>query len=149
MKIRGFFRLCPSTGGFLVQIVDTRSMADTEPRYVLHMAPIDRWDQVASDPDGTYRDPSLDAEGFIHCSTHEQVLIPANERFAGRTDLVLLVVDLQQVPSHTVFEDCYESGHAFPHIYGEIPVASVVDVVPFPCQDDGTFSAATVPETLR
>lgn len=104
------------------------------------MAPQQAWDAaVASGPDANYRDPSLDEEGFIHCSTAAQLLIPANERFAGRTDLVILVIDLTKVPSETVFEDCYESGHAFPHIYGPIPVAAVADVVPFPCRQDGTF----------
>lgn len=121
-------------------------MPDTEPRTVLHIAPIDRWHEVAATPTADYRDPSLDTEGFIHCSTSEQVLLPANALFAGRSDLVLLVIDLQRVPSRTIFEDCYESGHAFPHIYGPIPVASVVEVVPFPCQADGMF---LLPETLR
>ena len=110
-----------------------------KPTQVLHMAPIQDWSKVADDATAVYTDPSLEAEGFIHCSTTEQILIPANERFAGRTDLVLLVIDLANVPSETIFEDCYESGHAFPHIYGPIPVAAVTDVVPFPCQADGTF----------
>lgn len=121
-------------------------MAATEPRHVLHIAPIDRWQHAASDPTGDYLDPSLDTEGFIHCSTTAQVLMPANALFAGRSDLVLLVIDLEKVPSETVFEDCYESGHAFPHIYGPIPVASVVRTVPFPCREDGTFQ---LPETLQ
>jgi len=103
------------------------------------MAPVVEWERAAGSETGLYTDPSLAAEGFIHCSTVEQVLIPANERFVGRTDLVLLLIDLDAVPSRTVFEDCYESGHAFPHIYGPIPVAAVTQVVPFPCQNDGTF----------
>ena len=109
------------------------------------MAPHDLWSQAAAETDGKYVDPSLTVEGFIHCSTIEQVLIPANERFAGRDDLVLLVIDLERVPSHTVFEDCYESGRAFPHIYGPIPVTAVTRVVPFPCEPDGTFQ---LPKTL-
>lgn len=121
------------------------SYTDSEPRHVLHMAPLEAWSQSAVEHDGSYVDPSLAAEGFIHCSTAEQVLIPANERFAGRDDLVLLVVDLERVPSRTVFEDCYESGQAFPHIYGPIPVAAVTRVVPFPCEPDGTFQ---LPETF-
>ena len=121
-------------------------MADSVPADVLHIAPAGRWRAARRHLNGNYTDPSLEVEGFIHCSTIEQVLIPANERFAGRSDLVLLVVDLGLVPSRTVFEDCYESGQAFPHIYGPIPVAAVSNVVPFPCSDDGTFS---LPETLQ
>ena len=68
---------------------------------LLHIAPTDRWaDAQASG--GPYVDPSLAAEGFIHCSTPEQVLIPANERFAGRTDLVLLVIDPTQLDDKTL-----------------------------------------------
>jgi len=111
-----------------------------EPSTVLHIAPSSAWEAaVASDAGSTYVDASLSTEGFIHCSTVEQVLIPANERFEGRTDLVLLVVDLELVPSETIFEDCYESGHAFPHIYGPIPINAVRQVVPFPCESDGSF----------
>lgn len=110
---------------------------------VLHMAPGDAWADALAEHANTnqaeYVDPSLDAEGFIHCSTRDQLLIPANERFSGRTDLVVLVIDLRLVPAETVFEDCYETGQAFPHIYGPIPVAAVAAVVPFPCQPDGTF----------
>jgi len=103
------------------------------------MAPRHAWSEASASNDGIYVDPSLEAEGFIHCSTSAQVLIPANERFAGRTDLVLLEIDLTAVPSETIFEDCYETGQAFPHIYGPIPIAAVTRVLPFPCKPDGSF----------
>lgn len=109
---------------------------------LLHIAPVDRWNEAGAH----YRDPSLDTEGFIHCSTIEQVLIPANERFAGRTDLVLLVIDPERVEARIVFEDCYESGHEFPHIYGPLPTDAVTQVLPFPPSDDGTFA---LPEELH
>lgn len=108
---------------------------------VLHIAPQAAWQECGDE----YVDPSLESEGFIHCSTPEQLLIPANERFAGRSDLVLLVIDTTAVPSETVFEDCYETGQEFPHIYGPIPTSAVTKVVAFPCQSDGTF---VVPEGL-
>ena len=95
---------------------------------------------MAGGTDAVYVDPSLEQEGFIHCSTADQLLIPANERFAGRTDLLLLVVDTAAVPSPVIFEDLYASGHEFPHIYGPIPVGAVARVVPFPCDDDGMFT---------
>jgi len=109
---------------------------------ILHIAPTDRWDAALA-TGGPYRDPSLDTEGFIHCSTAEQVLIPANERFAGRTDLVLLVIEPELVDAEIIFEDCYESGTAFPHIYGPLPVEAVSRVVAFAPNDDGTFSLPT------
>ena len=93
-----------------------------------------------------FRDPSLDTEAFIHCSTVEQFLIPANERFAGRDDLVLLIIDTDRLEIEPVYEDCYESGTRFPHVYGPIPMEAVIDVVDFPPDDDGRFSE---PVTLR
>jgi len=105
----------------------------------LHIAPAERWEAVADDATSHYTDASLETEGFIHCSTAEQVLIPANERFAGQQDLVLLVIEVAAVSAEVIFEDCYESGMAFPHIYGTIPVNAVRQVVPFPCLADGSF----------
>ncbi len=58
---------------------------------------------------------------------------------------MLLVIDPDRVAAPIVFEDCYESGHAFPHVYGPIDGASVTRVVPFPCEPDGSFQ---LPETL-
>ena len=106
---------------------------------LLHIAPRDRWD-AAQTSDETYTDPSLEAEGFIHLSTAAQVLIPANERFAGRTDLVLLVIDPARLDDEVIFEDCYESGMAFPHLYGPLPVEAVTHVLEFSPSSDGTFA---------
>lgn len=109
------------------------------PPTVLHITDRARWEVAAEAATNLFTDPSLDTEGFIHCSTSAQVLVPANERFAGRSDLVLLVIDLAAVTAEVRWEDCYSSGQRFPHIYGPIPVAAVTDVVPFPCNHDGTF----------
>lgn len=95
---------------------------------------------AAADPARGYVDPSLEVEGFIHCSTPAQVVIPANDRFAGRDDLVLLVIDPAALTAELIYEDCYESGMEFPHVYGPIDVAAVTRIVNFPRADDGTFS---------
>ena len=42
---------------------------------------------------GIYEADSLKSEGFIHCSTAEQYIWVANQRFRGRADLVLLHID--------------------------------------------------------
>ncbi len=88
---------------------------------------------------GDYRLNTLETEGFIHCSTLEQVLGPANEFYRGRSDLVLLVIDPARLAAELVYEDCYETGTAFPHIYGPLNLDAVTKVVPFPPRPDGTF----------
>ena len=105
---------------------------------IVHITSRDEWQQAGA-LDDVYRHESLDTEGFIHCSTPDQVVIPANERFAGRTDLVLLVIDPGRVSSPLVYEDCTDTGTEFPHVYGPIPLDAVVDVVAYPCRPDGTF----------
>ncbi|HQF70004.1 MAG TPA: DUF952 domain-containing protein [Promineifilum sp.] len=105
---------------------------------ILHIAAADEWD--AARALGEYSADTLLAEGFIHCSTPAQVLVPANERFHGRTDLLLLVIDPARLEAALVYEDCYETGQAFPHIYGPLNLNAVLRAVPFPPSADGSFA---------
>ena len=56
-----------------------------------HICAADEW-RVAEGLD-EHRPGSLAAMGFVHLSTPEQVHLPANRLYAGRTDLVLLHID--------------------------------------------------------
>ena len=104
---------------------------------ILHIAHRPDWE--AAQAAGDYRADSLTAEGFIHCSTTEQVLGPAHEFYRGRGDLVLLVIDPARLAAELVYEDSYDSGTAFPHIYGPLNLDAVTSVVPFTPRLDGTF----------
>ena len=104
---------------------------------ILHITQRSDWLRAVGE--GSYRCASLDAEGFVHCSTPEQVLLPANERFRGQQDLVLLCIEEQRLDRELRYEDCYDSGMAFPHVYGPIRLDAVVAVVDFPPGDDGRF----------
>ena len=105
---------------------------------ILHIAHRDKW--TAAQAAGDYRADSLLTEGFIHCSTPEQVLGPANERFRGQSDLALLVIDPDRLAADLVYEDSYGTGQVFPHIYGPLNLDAVVRVVPFPPGPDGRFA---------
>ncbi len=104
---------------------------------ILHIVHESEW--LAAVPAGLYQADSLETEGYIHCSTLEQVLGPANAMFRGQDGLVLLVIDPEKVGAPIIYEDCYESGQEFPHIYGPLEVKAVTAVIPFPPQQDGTF----------
>lgn len=52
---------------------------------------------------------------------------------------MLLVIDTERLGIEPVYEDCYDSGMAFPHLYGPVPVAAVVEVIDFPPGPDGRF----------
>ena len=63
-----------------------------------------------------YRSPSFDSEGFIHCSTSDQVAEVANYLFRGQRGLVLLVINPDRVTSPIRYEDA-GNGKLYPHIY--------------------------------
>lgn len=104
---------------------------------ILHIASAGDW--AAAQALGEYRLDTLETEGFIHCSTPQQVLGPANEFYRGRSDLVLLVIDPTQLEAKLIYEDSYQSGTAFPHIYGPLNLDAVINALPFPARPDGTF----------
>lgn len=110
---------------------------------LLHITTVGQWREALGS--GEYRNPSLDSEGFIHCSTPEQLLFVANSLYAGRQDLVLLVIAAEQVTVEIRFEDCYDCGQVFPHIYGPLPLPAVTQVIDFMPGPDGLF---TLPDDL-
>src|SRR5262249_53737873 len=83
-----------------------RGRAAARPRKVLsvvyHIAARADWDDASAR--GAYRAASLDAEGFIHCSTAAQVVVVANAFYRGRRDLVLLRIDADRVRCPVRFE---------------------------------------------
>jgi uncharacterized protein (DUF952 family)/N-acetylglutamate synthase-like GNAT family acetyltransferase len=104
---------------------------------LLHLIPAEAWAAVPAA--GLYRPGSLSEEGFIHASTASQVLDVAEALFAGRGDLLLLVIDLARVPAEIRFEDSYGAGQAFPHIYGPLPAEAVIAALKLAPGADGRF----------
>lgn len=88
---------------------------------------------------GEYRAPSLESQGFIHCSKPEQVAGVANFLFQGRTDLVLLCIDSNHVKPEIRYENLEGGQKLFPHVYGPINVDSVTAVLSFLPNADGLF----------
>jgi uncharacterized protein (DUF952 family) len=78
-----------------------------------------------------YRAPSLEAEGFIHCSTADQLADVAVRHFTDHNDLILLAVDPEPLGDAVVFEDLYELGEEYPHVYGPIPTTAVLTTSPY------------------
>lgn len=103
---------------------------------------------------GRYVAPSLETEGFIHCSNREQILKVANAFYRGTGDLVILCIDDYQLTSALQWEDAAHpnldaapdttDAEQFPHIYGAIGLQAIVEVVDFPEGEDGF----TLPDDL-
>jgi uncharacterized protein (DUF952 family) len=91
---------------------------------------------------GEHRPDSLDEVGFIHLSTPEQVHLPANRLYAGRTDLVLLRIDPDRLTAPVRWEPGVPTDPAsmvFPHLYGPLAIGAVTSVTPYPPEADGSF----------
>jgi len=107
---------------------------------ILHIVGRDAW--AAALPVGEYRADSLAEVGFVHCSDRGTLHLPANAFYAGRTDLLLLVIDPTAVGSPVRWEPgdpADPGGPWFPHVYGPIPTSAVLATHDFPADPDGVF----------
>jgi uncharacterized protein (DUF952 family) len=104
---------------------------------IYHILPRSAW--VQAQKEGRYIPDSLDSEGFIHCSTLEQVTGSANKYFEGEDDLLLLEIQKVKVKPEIRFEDLADEGMRFPHIYGPLNLDAVLGAVPFQKNADGAF----------
>jgi len=106
--------------------------------YILHITSRTSW--LAAQNSGSYAAEALASEGFIHCSTRDQVLRVANALFAGQRGLVLLVVDPRRLGPEVRWEPGADRPEElFPHIYGPISLEAVVEVLDFEPGPDGSF----------
>ncbi len=115
---------------------------------ILHITTRSEWETAQTA--GEYRAPSLDSEGFIHCSTAAQAVKVANAFYAGQDNLVLLCIKTEKLYAQVKWEDPAhpdpdapppsDDGEKFPHIYGAVNLDAVVRVIDFPPGADGTFA---------
>lgn len=104
---------------------------------IYHITYLEDWQ--AAQTAGSYTAVSLKIEGFIHCSTGDQVADSANKHFTGQYGLVVLVIDAEKVNAPIRFEDVYGSGILFPHIYGELNLDAVLEVLTLERDSEGNF----------
>jgi uncharacterized protein (DUF952 family) len=110
--------------------------------FVYHIA--DAADWAAAREAGEYRPPSLDAQGFVHCSTREQVIETANRYYRGRDGLVLLCIEPALLRAELRYEppdmpDAEQRDGLFPHLYGPLNLDAVTRALPFVPGPDGAF----------
>ncbi|MGA7097986.1 MAG: DUF952 domain-containing protein [Acidimicrobiia bacterium] len=103
------------------------------PDMIYHWCPAEDWDGATD----RYRAPSLETEGFIHCSRRDQVERTATTLERWNRGMVILAIDPTGLP--VVEEDLYAAGESFPHIYSAIPVEAVREVRAFEPELDGSF----------
>ncbi len=103
---------------------------------ILHITRRDRWE--AAKNLGTYSSETLATEGFIHCSTLSQVIGSANRFFKQQTDLVILVIEIDKVTPEIRHEGA-DSNNLFPHIYGNLNIDAVIQVIDLETNPDSSF----------
>ena len=97
---------------------------------------------------GLYRAPSLESEGFIHCSSRDQILPVANSMFRGQRNLLILCIEESELGSQVLWEAPVHPSaslkppatddDSFPHVYGPIEVVAVKRVADL-AESDGGF----------
>jgi uncharacterized protein (DUF952 family) len=116
---------------------------------ILHILKRSEWDEAIRN--GRYAPPSIASEGFIHCSTIEQVVETANLYFRGQPDLMVLSIDEARLASPLKYEAPASVGgeradSLFPHLYGPLNLDAVDYACDFPCDPNGLFE---LPAILR
>jgi uncharacterized protein (DUF952 family) len=111
------------------------------PSVLVHLCSNDEWRSAQAADE--HRPDSLQANGFVHLSTPEQVHFPANRLYVGRTDLVLLRIDPARLTAPVRWEPGVPSdpdAMLFPHLYGALPVDAVINVTPYLPDEHGRFA---------
>ena len=90
---------------------------------IYHIADPNQWEQAQFST--IYAHPSLHSEGYIHCSTREQLEETANHYFADADEVLVLFIDASKLDADVVYEKASRGGE-YPHIYGPMNISAVV-----------------------
>ncbi len=93
-----------------------------------HLATNADW---ALNTDEGYVPAGYEAEGFIHCSSPEQLAGVVERYYQGRSDLHLLTIDPERLSAELVWENTSGGTELFPHLYGRLNLDAIVERVPF------------------
>lgn len=112
---------------------------------IYHITSRRAWGRARAE--GDYRSESLEDEGFIHCSTEEQVIPVAENFYKGQTELLLLVIDPERLSSDLKWEPPaggtpppgVPEGDLFPHVYGPINLDAVHKVYDLLSNPNGKY----------
>lgn len=104
---------------------------------IIHIVKKEEWAHAIKQ--GQYTPKSLKSDGFIHCSTINQVIDVANALYRDDHHLILVCIDSEKVSSEIIYEDLYQSGQLYPHIYGPLNLDAVLKDIDFMQDDQGNF----------
>ena len=108
-----------------------------EEMLVYHIVTETAWNEAGNA--GVYQGDTLTTEGFIHCSTLNQVVPVANNFYRGQQGLVLLEIAPDKVDAELRFENLDGGEELFPHLYGPLQLSAVRQVYKFQPDQYGKF----------
>ncbi len=93
---------------------------------------------------GFYLAASFEEDGFIHCSTAEQLLPVANAFYRDLEEPVVLRIEAHRLAAPLRWEapepNAHFEGGQFPHVYGPINLDAVTGVTDLERDSDGKFT---------
>lgn len=104
---------------------------------ILHCLTQQEWETVKKDK--YYGKELLDSSNFIHCATIQDFWRVAPYFKEIKEPLLLLCIDTDKVEAEIKWEDDGNYGREYPHIYGELNLDAIVDVLPFLRDEHGDF----------
>jgi len=104
---------------------------------IFHLVTEKDWKEYKNN--SVYSPQSLETDGFIHCSSGEDIQEIANRYFKSRDDVLLLVINTTLVDREIKYEKDQELDKEFPHIYGSINTGAVVDRIHLAPEANGSF----------
>ncbi len=92
---------------------------------IYHIATSEDWNLHLTN--STYEPQAFSKEGFIHCSTKEQVPGVLQRYYAGVKNLILLHIEESKLTALLKYEGA-TNGELFPHVFGPINKEAIVTV---------------------
>lgn len=110
---------------------------------LFHLTTPEAWAEAQRD--GELVPAGFAAEGFVHCSTRDQLAGTIERHFARLDSLVLLELDPEAVAIDLRWEES-RPGERFPHLYRPLRASDVLASWPWQRHPDGTVE---LPPDLR
>lgn len=104
---------------------------------IYHLIEKEQWELCCKN--SSYKPNSVDREGYIHCSFEEQIMKVANTFYKNQKNLLILCINEKKLTSSLKVEDLFNLNEAYPHIYGELPIKSIVKVISIEVDSNGEF----------
>ena len=134
-----------SSGSLLTRGVTYHRLGGYFPgiEHLYHLALAEDWERA---PEKNYETSTLGValsdQGFIHCSFRHQVQDIADLVYREREDVLLLKIDPDRLSARVKVEVLRDGEAAFPHIYGPLNRAAVVEASRLRLLADGRLDAS-------